>query len=252
MREWFRVAVPAALVVVGVGTAAWAMCAALADILTATATSDPEAAKWFAIPAFAGVALAIIAFGALSKAIASNEDLPARSVLSSLTVVAGIAAGGIVAALATTHLIVRVAAAVVAVAAIGVVVVRARMLREEVADVRVERARIDRLRTHGERVRGRVMEVEFPGVWVESLGLFHVAADYDDGSSTHRVNERLLLPINDAPVVGGTVLLWVDPDSTDPLDVFMEADPDSIRHPDPSEFLPAPGPETGGMGGGGA
>lgn len=100
------------------------------------------------------------------------------------------------------------------------------------------------------RVRARVVEVEFPGVWVDALGLFHVTADYDDRAGTHRVHERLLLPINDAPVVEGTVVLWVDANGADPMDAFMEADPDSIRHPDPSEFLPAPGSDTGGMGGG--
>lgn len=228
---------------------AWSAITALAGLLAAAEPADAESLKWLAIPALTGFALAAISGGRLAAVSRDVDDLPARSVLPMLAVTAGIGLGSLVAAITTGNLAVRIIAAVVAVAAIGFAMLRARLLRGEVIDVRAERERIAQLKTRGRRVRARVVEAEHPGVLVDALLLFHIAADYDDGRGTYRVEERMLLPINDAPVVGGTVLLWVDPTGDDPWDVFMEADPDSIRHPDPSMFVPQPAPESGGMGG---
>jgi len=252
MSGWGRVGLAAGILALGLTTALWSVLTAVDDLLTTAELSDGEAVKWFALPAFLGLALAALAGRWLSRAGGAVDDLPAKSVLPALAALAGGAVGGLVAALSTVSPAIRIIAAVIAVTAAAFAILRGRMLRDEVIDVRAERARIARLRAQGYRVRARVVEAEFPDVWAEDLALFHVAADYDGPAGTHRVQERMLVPIADAPVVGGTVLLWIDPTGDDPGDVFMEPDPESIRHPDPSAFLPAPGPETGGMGGGGA
>lgn len=133
-----------------------------------------------------------------------------------------------------------VAAGVIAAAALVLLLIHVRLLRREVADTRLERMRIARLRGHGRRVRADVIDSEFAETWVGGMLLFHVTAEYDSRSGHHRVQEQILAGIDELPTAGGTVLLWVAADGSDPTDVVMELDPDSIRHPEPEQFIPRP------------
>ena len=239
--EW-RVGGATALVVLGVGGVIWAAFTAAEDIVGARTWADAPSATWCALLAVLCGAIAVLGSRILASADEWLDDLPAKSYLPSVARFAGVALGAVGAVATTGQLEMRIIAGAVAVAAVVFTVLRARMLRSEIVETRVERARVDALRAHGRRVRAEVIDSEFTGVWVGAMMLFEVTAQYSARSGTHQVRERLLTGIDDAPVVGGTVLLRVAADGSAPADVLMETDPDSIRHPEPSALLPVVDP----------
>lgn len=242
MSGQWRVGGATASVVLGVGGAIWAVFTAAEDIIGARTWADAPTAAWCALLIVICGAIAVLGLRSLARADEWLDDLPAKSYLPSVARFAGVALGALGATATTGQFGIRLVAGAIAVAAVVFTVLRARMLRSEIVDMRVERARVDALRAHGRRVRATVIEAEFTQVWVGSMMLFEVTAEYIARSGTHRVRERLFVGIDDAPVVDGTVLLWVTADGSAPTDVHMEVDPDSIRHADPSVLLPVVDP----------
>ncbi|MGM7697703.1 hypothetical protein [Microbacterium sp. A84] len=223
----------------GTVTASWAALSVIAAIIT---TNDSGAIVPYAIPGVLG--LIAMAWGSRALAHANEwvDDLPVKSYLAATAMLAGAAMGALAAMLLLDHLPMQVVSGVVAAAAVVLTIVYLSRLRAEIRGTRIERVRIARLRDHGRRVRAEVVEAASTEVWVGGMLLFEVTAEYETRSGLHRVQERLFTTINDAPTVGGTVLLWVTADGSNPTDVLMETDPGSIRHPEPSEFLTAPAP----------
>jgi hypothetical protein len=230
------------LLAAGIASVVWALLSGAAAVLLATSPADEDAVRWFLLPLILGAIAAAVAWRPVRNAGDVITDLPAISSLASAVGFLGMTVGAVTAAVTVGHLPTRIAAVVVAVVAAVFTVLRARSLRGELADTRAERERIDWLHAHGKRVRADVVEVGFPGVWADSQAVFLVGAEYTTRSGTHRVDEQLLASVDDAPVVGGTVLLWTVADDSDPRNVLMEVDRDSIRHPDPTQFLSVPDP----------
>ncbi|WP_406246263.1 hypothetical protein ACI7YT_14175 [Microbacterium sp. M] len=243
--EW-RVGTATGMVVLGTAVVVWAAFAIATDLIGAATWAHAEMVKWWLLLAVVTGVVAGLSAKTLHRADEWLDDIPAKSYLPSVAWFAGIALGAVVAALTISDLMLRIVAAAVAVTAAVFTVLRARMLRDEILSARAEYARVEALRAHGRRVRADVVEAEFTQVWVGAMMLFEVTAGYTTRTGAHRVRERLLTGIDDAPTVGGTVLLWVAADGTAPTDVFMEPDPDSIRHPDPSQFLPVSDPRMPG------
>ena len=243
--EW-RVGTATGMVVLGTAVVVWAAFAIATDLIGAATWAHAETVKWWLLLAVVTGVVAGLSAKTLHRADEWLDDIPAKSYLPSVAWFAGIALGAVVAALTISDLMLRIVAAAVAVTASVFTVLRARMLRGEILSARAEYARVEALRAHGRRVRADVVEAEFTQVWVGAMMLFEVTAGYTTRSGAHRVRERLLTGIDDAPTVGGTVLLWVAADGTAPTDVFMEPDPDSIQHPDPSQFLPVSDPRMPG------
>ncbi|MFB7251464.1 hypothetical protein [Microbacterium sp. NPDC056234] len=243
--EW-RVGTAIGLVVLGGAVVVWAAFAVATDLIGAATWADAETVRWWLLLAVVAGVIAGLSARTLHRADEWLDAIPAKSFLPSVAWFAAMALGALVAALTVSDLVLRIVAAAVAVTATVFSVLRARMLRDEIVSARAEYARVDALRAHGRRVRAQVIDAEFTQVWVGAMMLFEVTAEYTTRSGTHQVGERLLTGIDDAPVVGGTVLLWVAADGSAPTDVFMEPDPESIRHPDPSQFLPVSEPRMPG------
>lgn len=243
--EW-RVGTATGLVVLGTAVVVWSAFAIATDLLGASTWAEAETVKWWLLLAVLTGVIAGLSAKTLHRADEWLDDIPAKSYLPSVAWFAGIALGALVAALTISDLVLRIVAAAVAITAAPFMVLRARMLRDEIRSTRAEYARVEALRAHGRRVRAEVVDAEFTQVWVGAMMLFEVTAEYTARSGTHQVHERLLTGIDDAPTIGGTVLLWVAADGSAPTDVFMDPDPDSIRHPDPSQFLPVSDPRMPG------
>lgn len=241
MRGWGKTAVLAAVSMLGMSMLAWtALTMAAGVIFDVPRGRDVQSILLLLIPAFVGLFAAILAASALSHANEWSDALPVKSYLSDVAMWAGAMLGALVAAFTIDWMPVRIAAGLIATATLVILVIHLRLLRQEVADTRVERTRIARLREHGKRIRAEVTDAEFAETWVGEMLLFHVTAEYDSRSGRHRVQERILAGIDELPTAGGTVFLWVAADGSSPTDVVMELDPDSIRHPEPEQFIPRP------------
>lgn len=252
MNAVVKIGALSALLATSMAVSVWAVGCFVSDLLVTPGPSDSANTAWFLIPAVGGLLLASFAATVLGRAHEWVDALPVKSFLPGAVALSGSAVGAAVSAFSTPPWGWQIASGLAAVAIATIATVRFRLLAGEVRDTRTERTRIERLRTLGTRVRASVDEVEAPGVWVGPLCLFVVTASYESGDAAHTVTEQLLAPIADAPVVDGSVLLWVITDDPDPSNVVMEADPDSIRHPDPAEYLPVPGSQPRRFGGGAA
>lgn len=241
MHAWGKTLALAAVSALGLAALVWAALTGATGIIFDFPTGHgAERLLPLLIPAFGGLFATILASAALGHANEWVDDLPVKSYLSHVTSWAGMIIGALVAAFTIERMPMRVVAAVVVAAAMVMMLIHSRLLRQEIADTRVERTRIARLKDHGRRVRARVTDAEFSETWVGAMLLFHVTAEYDSRSGHHRVQERILAGIDDLPTAGGTVLLWVAADGSAPTDVVMELDPDSIRHPEPEQFVARP------------
>ncbi|MDT0270207.1 hypothetical protein RM844_28445 [Streptomyces sp. DSM 44915] len=101
-------------------------------------------------------------------------------------------------------------------------------LTRDVEGLARRRARVARLRAHGTRVRAEVLAVEVP-LWVGDRPRFTVRARFHTPRGTLVATGELLTEVAQAPVVGGTVLLWYD--AEDDADVLVARDPGSVRDP---------------------
>lgn len=96
------------------------------------------------------------------------------------------------------------------------------------------RRRIARVRGHGIRVRAEVVSVD-DHEWTLPVASgdvvrFRLTARFDTGKGAQTHAGEIFVDVIDAPVVGGTVLVWHLGD--DDEDRYMEPDPESIRDPD--------------------
>lgn len=227
-------------VVLGSMTASGATLLAIAAVMT---TNEPDEVMPFVFAGIAGVIVMAVTSHLLNHANEWSDAFPVRSYLASTVRFIGLGIGAAVATAVIDRLAVRITAGIVAAGLVALAALSLVRLREEMRDTAAERDRIARLRDHGRRVRADVVEASSTGVWVSGLLLFEVVAEYETRSGLHQVYERLLTTLENAPTAGGTVLLWVTADGSDPTDVLMELDPSSIRHPDPDQFVTPPDPQ---------
>lgn len=97
-----------------------------------------------------------------------------------------------------------------------------RAFRQALRDNEAAHLRVIELREHGLRTRAPVVE------FFRGDGEFTVTARLEDGTT---VTGDLRVPEADAPVAGGTVLVYTDGKRDHPtgIDTLMEPDPDSVR-----------------------
>lgn len=96
------------------------------------------------------------------------------------------------------------------------------------------RERIARVRGHGTRVRAEVVAVDdfewMPAYASIDTVRFELTARYEGGRDAQIHRGEIFADVTDAPVAGGTVLVWYLGDTVE--DRYMEPDPDSIRDPE--------------------
>lgn len=106
------------------------------------------------------------------------------------------------------------------------------------------RERIGRVRAFGEQIRAEVVSVDAVDWSVPStlsdVVCFEITCRYETQDAEYRFSDRILSEVVDAPIVGGTVLVWHLGDADE--DRYMEPDPDSIRDPDATANYPRPAP----------
>lgn len=145
---------------------------------------------------------------------------------------AGGAAGAAVAtgwALSTPHLV-FVIAVTVALALLSLLALAVDIGRAEAG--RARRERIGRVRGQGRRVCAVVVSISHPSDWIAGSGApkFTVTAEAETPEGLLTFEGEVRTEPADAPMVGGTVLVWYL--GSDVEDTYMEPDPDSIRDPD--------------------
>src|SRR5690606_36118508 len=174
-----------------------------------------------------------------------TNQLPIMSDAGKAASIAGAAIGAAAAAwsLATVEAADPLAIGVVALVAACLAVMAWRAGRSTVRETRPHNRRVQRTKTlhqTGTRVRATVEEVDFDERWLLREPVFTVTARYDTPSGPQRATARLSTPPADAPVVGGTVLLWFSDDSGESENSDIEHDPDSSRDPQSATIYQAP------------
>ncbi|WP_449276729.1 hypothetical protein [Leucobacter sp. GX24907] len=100
------------------------------------------------------------------------------------------------------------------------------------------------LRQHGTRTVATITELVWERRYLNDDPVFTVAARLGDAPGARIVSDELCVPSEQAPVVGGTVVVIHDKHTDHPTDVtaLIEADPAGLRDPNALEKYP-PAPE---------
>lgn len=98
-----------------------------------------------------------------------------------------------------------------------------------------------RLRRDGTLTRAAITEVDFRNLWIWDKPVFRVTFTFVSATGSHTATRRLTTTPEEAPIVGGTVKVWYDPDSPDPERISMDRDPDSPTDPENAKrYAPPP------------
>jgi len=127
-------------------------------------------------------------------------------------------------------------AAMMTVIALGI----AREERKERVAAEEFTRRIEQVRGAGTRVIAEVTEVTFESEWRHQNPQFTVTARFATPTGVQTATSELFTDPGDAPVVGGTVLIWYIADGTQPSETYMEQDVNSIREPGAAARYAAP------------
>ena len=100
--------------------------------------------------------------------------------------------------------------------------------------------RREHLRIRGTRTAGTITSLRWEQTHHDDDAIFTVTATFAAGAGTRAVTEDLCVPRQDAPLIGGTVIVIHDDQEhhRTGIDVLLEADPDSLRDPDALEKYP--------------
>lgn len=246
MRGWKALSVLLALIAILTGIGTWAFITWLIPIIIPTGEIWPvgptDLWMWLCIGGIiAGILLGFI----IDYSPLWTSRLPLLSDAGSAASTTGAACG---AAAATISLGRAEPADPVAilVAGAGAVVLAGFAWRKILSATRETRdhnrnlERVNVLRASGTRVRAVVENVDFRQFWLWNEPVFTVTARYDTPSGQQRSTGRVIMSAADAPVVGGTVLLWFAGDGSDVENTDMSQDPESIRDPNAAEMYQAP------------
>lgn len=245
MRGWKALIVLLGLITILFGVGAWSF---ITWVTSLAATTDPiwpdgseDVWAWVCI---GGTIAGIVLGFTLDYSSVWTDRLPSMTNAGSAASTTGVAIGAAAAAVsiatagATAPAIVVVA--IIAVVAAGLAWRKVRTaVRETCSHHRnIERLRL--LRATGTRVRAVVEDVEFRQSWLWNEPVFTVTVRYDTPSGLQQTAGRLVTPAVEAPMVGGTVLLWFSGDGNDTSNIDIERDPESILDPDVATTYEAP------------
>ena len=247
MRGWKALAVLLGLIVVFCGVGTWAFITWIAPLIFSTAqlwpTGPDELWMWLCI----GGAIAGIVLGfTIDSSPLWTDRLPFLSDAGAAASNTGATIGILGSAITIATLDSTDPLPIVIITAIGVVFAGFawRRIRSTIRETRAHHREIARMRdlhANGTQVRARVVDVHFRNTWMGGNSpLFTVTADYDTPSGRHRAEGRVVTSPADAPIEGGSVLLWFADDGRDTENVDMVPDPDSIRDPQAAKTYEAP------------
>lgn len=115
-----------------------------------------------------------------------------------------------------------------------------RRLREELRRRAAAHERRARLEEHGTRTIARITALEWQQAYRDDDPVFTVTAAFGPAPDARTVTGELCVPREDAPVVGGTVVVVHDEERGHPtgIDLLLSADPDGLRDPEALEKYP--------------
>ncbi|WP_228002411.1 DUF3592 domain-containing protein [Nocardia australiensis] len=242
MRGWILVGTFCLLTVASAGAAVWVLLVQLAVPLLGALTGGEI---WLPLPMalaywllFGGAVVAFVFALTLSYATLAVPSIPVLGEPDALSIWTGVALGA--AAAAPFHSSIAGWALTVGIAVLaGVLAVRA--LREFISDLREGADEVDRrewLREHGERFVAEVTAVDFQNSWWLGGPEFEVEAEYDGPDGKRSVRGEIVTSVADAPIVGGTVVVRVDPNA--PESFLLDRHRKSIRDPDAAKKYASP------------
>lgn len=239
MRGWKALTVLLSLIVVFCAIGTWTFITWIAPLIFSTAqlwpTGPDDLWKWLCI---GGTVAGIVLGFAIDESTLWTDRLPLMSDAGAAASNTGAAIGILTSAITIAVLDPTDPLAILIIVAIGGVFVGFawRRIRSTINETRAHHRDIDRMRklhANGTRVRAHVVDVHFHNTWIGGFDpLFTVTAEYDTPSGPRQAEGRLSTSPADAPIEGGTVLLWYSDDGSDTENVDIEEDPDSIRDPD--------------------
>lgn len=246
MRGWKALSVLLALIAILTGIGTWAFITWLIPIIIPTGEIWPVGPTglwmWLCIGGtIAGLFLGFI----IDYSPLWTNRLPILSDAGSAASMTGAAAGAAAAtaSLATAEpadLFAMLTAGAVTVVLSGLAWRKFLSATREARDHNRNIVRINTLHATGTRVRAVVEDVDFQQFWLWNDPVFTVTARYDTPSGPQRSTGRVIMSAADAPIVGGTVLLWFAGDGSDVENTDLRRDPDSIRDPHAAETYQAP------------
>lgn len=247
MRGWKALTVLLGLIVVFCAIGTWTFITWIAPLVFSMAQLWPTGpdALWMWLCIGGTIAGIVLGFS-IDESTLWTDRLPLMSDAGAAASNTGAAIGILGSAITIAVLEPTDPLAVLIIAAIGVAFVGFawRRIRSSIRETRAhhrEIARMRELHATGTQVRAQVVDVHFHNTWMGgSDPLFTVTAEYDTPSGRHRADDRLSTSPADAPVEGGTVLLWFAGDGSDAENVDIVEDPDSIRDPNAERTYEAP------------
>jgi len=246
MRGWRALTVLLGLIVVFCGVGTWSLLTWIAPVIFPIAEVWPGASidLWMWV-CFGGIlAGALLSFSIDYSSLWTNR-LPLMSDAGSAASSTGAALGALIAAITIASLDPTDPWAILIIAAIGALFAGLawRKMRSATRETRDHRRRLERLRdlhARGSQVRAEVEDVHFHHTWFWNEPVFTVTARYDTPSGERRGSGQMITPAADAPLIGGTALLWFAGDGSDSENIDIAQDPDSIRDPDAGTTYRAP------------
>lgn len=239
MRGWKALIVLLGLIVMFCAIGTWTFITWITPLVFSTAqlwpTGPDELWMWLCI---GGTTAGIVLGFTIDQSTLWTDRLPLRSDAGAAASNTGAAIGILGSAVSIARLDPTDLLAVLFIAAIGVIFVGFawRRIRSTIRETRAHHREIARmwdLHTTGTQVRAQVVEVHFHNTWLGGFSpLFTVTVEYDTPSGQQRGAGRLVTSPTDAPIVGGTVLVWFTGDGHDTENIDVVQDPDSIRDPD--------------------
>lgn len=235
-------AVGVVLLLTGVasGVAMWTLTVNLMDVFVVFPTLEwmetVDRARSALLPASLLCAGALYAVAAQSRR--WTDRLPGDSDAPCAAGAAGAAVGAVTAGMMADGLpAARVGHGLGAVFAVIAVALGLRTIRQT-RDHHRELRRVARFRVEGRQTKARVVNVASTNTWRIGEPLFDLALEYDTPSGVRRIERQQTTAAADAPVIGGTMLVWFRGDGSNTQDVLVAEDPDSVRHPDIARFTP--------------
>lgn len=238
MRGWKALTVLLGLIVVFCAIGTWTFITWIAPLIFSTAQLWPTGPDglwmWLCI---GGTVAGIVLGFTIDESTLWTDRLPLMSDAGAAASNTGAAIGILGSAVSIAMLDPTDPLAILIIVAIGAVFVGFawRRIRSTIHETRAHHSEIARMRNlhaTGTQVRAQVVDVHFHHTWIGGFDpLFTVTAEYDTPSGRRRAEDRLATSPADAPVEGGTVLLWYSDDGSDTENVDVEEDPDSIRDP---------------------
>lgn len=244
MRGWKALAVLLGLVVVLCAIGTWAFIAYLVPTIIPVGPLLPTPPTDIWLAAGCLVAGSLLSF-AVDYSPTWTTRLPLMSDAGTAASLSGATIGALVATVSIALADPSDPLAILVTAAVALVLAGLawRQIRSATRETRTHGDNIVRrkvLHETGTRVQGVVEHVHFHNTWLGEEPLFSVTASYPSPAGQRQATGQLYTPIPDAPIAGGTVLVWFADDGHDTDNIDIVQDPNSIRDPDAAKTYQAP------------